>query len=441
MTLRRLAWRIGFPFAFVVLAGSVGLVMLMAWHLAGEERSRFENLARTNADFIDRTNLPASERLAEDLQQVIGSRVLFRRGEQLTPAPPPELDRLRNRAELPADRRARVVGDLEIVAVPLAADHDLVLARPAAAAWRTAWQLHTFAVLGAFWLLALLVAWLLAQGLVRPLRHLATQLPEIEKPGPLALPEAERADEIGDVARAFLRTRAFLQSEREQRERAEKLAMLGRMTASLAHEIQNPVSAIKMHAQLWQGEGSIPTLQVIEREAERIECLLNQWLFLVRPQPPAMNPVDVAELVARVVQAHQTQLDHAEVRVVLAVEDLPRVQGDAKRLSQVFRNLLVNAVQAMPRGGQLTIAGTRSDAGVEIGFADTGRGFSTEALVRFAEFFFSEREGGMGIGLGVASEIVKAHGGELRAANLPAGGACMTVALPRLHVASPGGSH
>lgn len=183
---------------------------------------------------------------------------------------------------------ARIVrlGDFECVAVPIHKGHDLLLLREPRSAYVDPRVLQ---VLIAFWLLALLTAWSVVRGLVRPLRHLARQLPRIETPGPLELPEAARQDEIGDLARSFLRTREVLQDERETRQRMEKLAVLGRMTAALAHEIQNPVAAIRMHAQLSRAERHEETATIIEHEAARIESLLNQWLFLTRPEPPAMR--------------------------------------------------------------------------------------------------------------------------------------------------------
>ena len=361
---------------------------------------------------------------------MLGVSVFFRKDHVLTPEPLWLVSMYRVPG-LPADGKCHVLGTLEAVIVPLESGHELVLVRynflfRSAASWIR----PVLPVLGLFWLLALFVAWLVSRSLVRPLQHLASKLPEIEKTEPVDLPEAERKDEIGDVARAFVRTREALQQERADRERAEKLAVLGRMTAALAHEIQNPVAAIKMHAQLWEGDGASSTAHVIEHEAARIETLVNQWMFLSKPQPPAVSEVDVPALLAEVVKIHQAQLDHAEVSVSLQAERPLHVQGDAKRLTQVFSNLLINAIQAMPRGGQLTIASAPTASGVEVTFTDTGKGFSEEALSRFCEFFFSEKEGGMGIGLSVASEIVKAHGGALHVANRAGGGACVIVTLP-----------
>jgi signal transduction histidine kinase len=429
MNSQRLSWRIGLPFALFVLAGSVALVVLIGLNLANDERVRFEQLARTNADFINRVKLPPSPRMSQELTQVLGVSVFFRKDHVLTPEPL-WLVSMYKVPGLPADGKCHVLGTLEAVIVPLDSGYELVLVRHNFL-FRSAasWVRPVLPVLGLFWLLALFVAWLVSRSLVRPLQHLAAKLPEIEKTDPVDLPEVERKDEIGDVARAFVRTREALQTERAERERAEKLAVLGRMTAALAHEIQNPVAAIKMHAQLWDGDGG-GTAQVIEHEASRIEGLVNQWMFLSKPQPPAMSEVDVPALLAEVVKLHQAQLDHTEVNVSLQAERPLHVQGDAKRLAQVFSNLLVNAIQAMPRGGQLTITCEPTASGVKVIVTDTGRGFSDEALSRFSEFFFSEKEGGMGIGLSVASEIVKAHGGDLRVANEPVGGARVTMTLP-----------
>ena len=116
---------------------------------------------------------------------------------------------------------------------------------------------------------------------------------------------------------------------------------------------------------------------------------------------------------------------------VTAPPTLP-VAADGKRLQHVFRNLIDNAIQAMPSGGALAITARADGERVVLTFADRGRGFSPQALQRFAEFFFSEKEGGMGIGLSVADEILKAHGGSLRVANRDGGGAEVTVELPGL---------
>jgi len=428
MTFTKLPWRIGLPFATFVIAGSVALVAWTWWSIESEERVAFEKLAQTNAQFIRHMRLPPSERMARQLGEVLGVRVAFRGKDGFVP-PLNELHSPvaeREFTRLPADGRFHLTGDWESVAVPLEGGIELVMTKPLVILPRALRHPRTLVVLGAFWLAAVILAWWLTRRLVRPLQHLAARLPEIEKPGTLELPEADRADEIGDVARAFVRTRAALRDERIQRERAEKLAVLGRMTAALAHEIQNPVSAIKMHAQLLAAGNE--AAEVIAGEAKRIEGLVSQWMFLSRPEPPAMSPVALAEVLAAVLSAHRLRMEHARVKPTTLVEDDLIVHGDPRRLAQVFANLVMNAVQAMPRGGDLKIEACRADDGMaEVSISDSGPGFSIAALARLGEFFFSEKEGGMGIGLSVANEIVKAHGGELLASNKAEGGACVTV--------------
>jgi signal transduction histidine kinase len=430
MAFHRLAWRVGTPFVLLVLVETIGLAVYLRADLAAENRATLEQLAATNAALIEQKALPTEEPLARDLERATGCDVYFRTSGILRAARGGDaLVAAGSLTALPADGRAQRIGEFDCVAVPVLGKADLVLRRRAGDEFA---HPRTLAVLLAFWLLAGLTAWMIVRGLVRPLRNLSAQLPGIEDRGELRLPEAHRTDEIGDLARSFLDTRSALHEERETRERIEKLAVLGRMTAALAHEIQNPVAAIRMHAQLWHHGAGDETAEVVEQEAARIESLLNQWLFLTRPEPPTLRPIDLADLLARTLRVHRARLLHAQVDVALDAADALVVAGDGKRLAQVFDNLLTNAVQAMPRGGSLRMAAAAEGGVATVTFDDTGRGFSPAALDRFAEYFFSEKEGGMGIGLSVATEIVKAHGGTLRVANRPEGGARITVVLPRV---------
>ncbi len=206
--------------------------------------------------------------------------------------------------------------------------------------------------------------------------------------------------------------------------RAQRFAVLGGVAASLAHQIRNPIAAIRLHAQLLektQSEGA----GIIVDEAARIEDLVNQWMFLARPEPPRKSEVVLAELLNQSVRLAAPAAEHAGVEIVLdAVRD-QRLQADARRLSQVFNNIIFNAIQAMPDGGKLTIIARNGT----ISFADTGPGFSPAALTRWAEMLYSEKEGGMGIGLNVAQSIILAHSGRLSVANQPAGGAIVRIEL------------
>ncbi len=219
---------------------------------------------------------------------------------------------------------------------------------------------------------------------------------------------------LGAAGLAWLTGRHWLQTER--------LALLSRLTTGLAHEIQNPVAAIRLHAQL----GEATALPLIRAETDRIENLIHQWLYLVRPVPPKTSPVALADLLADVLHQFSAQAEHARVRIIQRTATAPVVAADRARLMQALGNLILNAIQAMPGGGTLTIEYLNG----RLRFADAGPGFSPAALARGTQLFFSEREGGMGVGLTVAQEIIRAHGGALTLENQPTGGACVCLTLP-----------
>lgn len=424
--LHGLSWRVGLPFVLLVVLEIVGLAVLLTRQIADEDCDRMVRVAEGHAHVIESSSLPPESEVARRLATVSGYEVFFRGGGQLYPPLPEHLAALPI-ATLPADREAHSYGNFTMVAIPIQGSRDLVILGEIKVYW-----LHPRVITGvvAFLLLAIVTAWFVVRGLVHPLRQLATRLPAIESPGPIDLPAAHRNDELGDLARSFLRTRQALHDEQAARQRAERLAALGRMTAALAHEVQNPVAAIRMHAQLWRGGHDEGAAAVIESEIARIDSLLSQWLFLTRPEPPVLTPIQVGGLLQDLVAMHRPHAEHAAVTVALDLEPDLQVQGDRRRLEQVFRNLIANALQAMPEGGRLAISARRRQGSVRVVFADSGAGFSPTALERHAEYFFSEREGGMGIGLSVAHEILKAHHGSLHVANGGDGGAVVTIEIP-----------
>jgi signal transduction histidine kinase len=446
-----LSSRLALPFVAFVAVGSTALVAWLQFEERRESRAAFIATARANAQFVRSQRLPATERTAQALGEVLGMEAYFWRGGDPLSAVPspdrrlatPEGKALAEAMLFPAGT-VQARGGAESVRIPIDEQVSLLLFRAdpnPGGFWRT----RTLAVLGAFWALSLALAWALASGIVRPLRMLARRLPNIADENAEPLPEAARADEIGQLARAYEQTHAQLAAERRAREQAERLATLGRMATGLAHEINNPVAAIKLHAQLLEAGttplepasgGGTDSLSIILAENAKIEALVNQWMFLARPQPPQTSPCDPAGLIAAALRVHAPAASHAGVKLVNETRPGIPIAADARRLGQAIGNVIINAIQAMSaRGGTLTVRScVRESAGAspccEISFADTGPGFSAAALARHAELFFSEKEGGMGIGLNVAAEVLRAHGGQLHVANSADGGATVTFVLP-----------
>jgi len=424
-----LAVRFGIAFLVFVVAGSL---LLLAWfgHQEREQSARlFVALARADADFIREMKLPRSEKLAGDLGRLLKMEVFFRdRTGKLMPMsslalPVAEAD----------DRVVKLAGGREALAVRLDDAHDVVFVR-ASAAGTSITQPGTLGALAVFWMLSLALAWAVSQGVVRPLSNLTRRLPQMFGDATPDVPEATRNDEIGQLASALLDARSRLGEERMRREQSEKLALLGRVATGLAHEIKNPVASIQLHAQLVDGgpldDEAKKSLALIQSESRVIDGLVNQWLYVARPAPPSTSLMDAREILLQTIDTIRAQAGHAGVEIKLSLQNNLPLRGDRQRLAQAFRNLAINAIQAMPTGGTLKITGTMKDQTCRITFTDTGAGFSKNALASAADLFFSEREGGLGIGLNVVKEVVAHHGGTLTCANVPPHGAEVTITLP-----------
>ena len=391
---RGLGRRIGVSLGIFVISGSLILVWWM--HAQGRQESRqaFEVLAQANARFMmDQPSLPKSEKMAAYFSEILNMEVRFEdERSDLTSIMPPGHEGV----QLELSRGGGW----------------MVFIRPAESFWAQFWRRSMWVPLGLFWGLCLLLAWAISRRVVRPLVALAEKVPEIGTGGG-EIPGLERRDEIGYLARTLAETKSNLIDEREKRESAERLALLGKMATGLAHEIKNPVAAIQMHAQLLADDSGESATMIVE-EGRRIEGLVNQWMFLARPEPPNVRRQDVRICLGEVLDSIEPIAKHAGVDIVreLGAAELAW-DMDADRMAQVFRNLATNAIHAMPGGGQLTVS---IDDGAVL-FSDEGDGFSEEALENWGELFFSTKEGGMGIGLSVALEIIRAHGGELKVAN------------------------
>jgi signal transduction histidine kinase len=298
----------------------------------------------------------------------------------------------------------------------------------------------TLAALGGFWLLSFALAWMVGREVVRPLVNFSRRLPNILTDQQTQLPETSRTDEVGQLARAIISTRDQLTGERQKRERGERLALLGKVAAGLAHEIKNPLASIRLHSQLAataeQTSEAAESLKHIQNETQVIEGLVNQWLYLARPQPPKKTPVEIGGVLRDLAAALKPQAGHAGVAISLSQDESITVMADCQRLAQAFRNIVLNAIQHMPSGGEVKIKASSVGVSANIRITDQGGGFSREALQKGAELFFSGREGGMGLGLNVAQEIIHAHGGRLELENDSTRGACVQITLPLAHAKS-----
>jgi signal transduction histidine kinase len=423
------------PFTAFVLAASLALIAWIDWSYRRESLRQFREMAAANARIVDQLRLPKSPELARNLATVLGVGVGFRLADTPTAGLDPALEAAVQTLVPTAPASARVAGaDLAVAALADGATHLVLVRKGDRALPRSStWLLPSLivAALGGG------LAFLVSRRLVRPLATLNRWLPHLDRENPEPVPAAvtSRPDEIGALARSLEESHRRLREEQALRRQSERLATLGRIATSLAHEIRNPAAAIRLHADLLAREfaGETPeSIELIRDEVDRITDLVNQWLFVARAAPPRTQSHDLAALARSVMHRLGPQMDHAGVSGTLeAIDEFP-VEVDASRIGQVLRNLFINAMQAMPSGGEIHAMIRREKAAIILEIRDGGAGFSDEALRRWSEPFFSEREGGMGLGLTLASEVMQAHHGAITVENDPDGGAVVRCSFPAI---------
>ncbi|MCD6170233.1 MAG: PAS domain S-box protein [Candidatus Latescibacteria bacterium] len=231
----------------------------------------------------------------------------------------------------------------------------------------------------------------------------------------------------------------------QERNRAERLASVGRLAADLAHEIKTPLVAIKTFAELLPEKFTDPEFQknflkVATKEIDRIDSLVSQLCNLARHPPLQCESLDLHSLLEEVLTLLSGQIDGQGIQLVKDyAEYLPSLQGDRDQLKQLFLNLIENSLENMPQGGRLTIStlfeNERLENGkyLEVKISDTGSGISNKNLRRIFDPFFTTKEKGTGLGLSICHRIVSDHKGFIEVENNKDGpGVTATVRLPLL---------
>ncbi len=245
---------------------------------------------------------------------------------------------------------------------------------------------------------------------------------------------------VANVLSAALERNWYEQRQRERYlQRAEQMMALGQVAAGVAHELRNPLTAVKGLIQVNLRKataGGLPSedLAVIEHEIRRMERTLQTFLDFARPPQPDRRLLCPAGVVDRVFAVVKGRAKKQQVNLRLLQPDTPvGVEADQDQLQQLLLNLVLNALDAMPGGGTVEIdLRAHRDGHVEIHVRDTGPGIAPHILPKVFETFVSSKETGMGLGLPVSKRIAEEHGGSLSAYNLPGGGACFLLRLPAL---------
>ncbi|MFA4944319.1 MAG: ATP-binding protein [Lentisphaeria bacterium] len=234
-----------------------------------------------------------------------------------------------------------------------------------------------------------------------------------------------------------------LRQDAQKNLESQRVKAITMLAAGVAHEIGNPLNSLTIHLQLLDrrlrkapvaAAAAAELVGVALQEVQRLDDIVNNFLRAVRPVPPDLQPVALRELMQEALEFMRAEIEGRGVLVeTLWPAQVPIILGDKAQLTQAFYNLLKNAIQAMPEGGLLRIAGEETDEFLELRFADSGKGIPAEVFPHLLEPYYTTRAGGSGLGLVIVDRIIRAHGGELGIETQPGEGTVFTLRLPLIH--------
>jgi signal transduction histidine kinase len=254
--------------------------------------------------------------------------------------------------------------------------------------------------------------------------------------GVLADRERKQREKLEATTQQLSKVYRELQDSFEHLKRADRLSAIGQLSASLAHEIRNPLASIEGSANILDQpqvseEMRREFLGVIRKESRRLSQLLTNLLDFARPRKPELQLVDPARLIDSVATLIAPTAERGGIILQRRVlPSLPLVQCDPEQLKQVILNLTINAMQAMPHGGEIELSVTAADGDVRVSVRDQGTGIPAQDLEKIFDPFFTTKEHGTGLGLSVAHQIVTQHGGIIHAERNPGRGMTFSVLLP-----------
>ncbi|HUY19748.1 MAG TPA: ATP-binding protein [Candidatus Binataceae bacterium] len=279
----------------------------------------------------------------------------------------------------------------------------------------------------AIFALGLAFAWVLAQRYVSPIHTIAAAAQNIAARGLEPVGETHRRDEIGLLTRSFNEMVAQLRRAREREielNRLERFAALGQLAGGLAHEIKNPLNFISLaidqlranYAAQLSGDRDqfLRQLAMMKDEIRRLTELIQSFLHYGKPIEIHRAPTDVRALVRGVLELSESKVKSQGITVQERDPEVPTLLSlDAEKIRTCFINVVANAIQAMPEGGELAVGYARDSAHLRVTFVDTGVGIDPSAAQRIFEPFFTTKREGIGLGLFLSQAIVEKHGGEI----------------------------
>jgi len=289
-------------------------------------------------------------------------------------------------------------------------------------------------------LLGIGLAWWATARVTRPVRQLALSAGKVAAGNWSATVEVAYDDEIGQLARAFNRMTHELVEQRERLVQAERVAAWRELARRLAHELKNPLFPLQITVENMQRarerypdqfdevfrEGAATLLA----ELANLKQIIGRFSDFAKMPAPEMQPVDLNALAAENLKLFEAQLEQAGVRTVCDLPPgLPPVEADPEQISRVLRNLILNAIDAMPQGGTLTVR-TAAAENVRLEISDTGHGLTPEECERLFTPYYTTKTHGTGLGLAIVQSVISDHKGRISVESAPGKGTTFRIEFP-----------
>lgn len=222
----------------------------------------------------------------------------------------------------------------------------------------------------------------------------------------------------------------------EKLRQAEHLSAIGEMTAGVSHEIRNPLGIIKSSAQLLKkkkekldAKSGIP--DIIIEESARLDNIITDFLNFAKPKIPDLHPCRIEDILEKNIDSLAPQFEKQNITISKHIADyLPDVMADSTMLHQAFLNILINAAQALEKNGKIAIKIRYEDGHILVNIVDNGSGINEEVLKKIWTPFFTTKETGTGLGLGIVKNMIEAHNGTIAITSIPSKGADAQISLP-----------
>lgn len=222
----------------------------------------------------------------------------------------------------------------------------------------------------------------------------------------------------------------------EKLRQAEHLSAIGEMTAGVSHEIRNPLGIIKSSGQLLKNklekiDSNTTIPDIIIEESERMDRIITDFLDFARPKIPDLHPCKIEDIIYKNIIYLTPQFEGRNIHIHTDIApDLPLINADSAMLYQAFLNLLINAGQAMKKDGSITIRAINTKNTIRINFIDDGQGIPEDALKKIWTPFFTTKDTGTGLGLGIVKNMIESHKGTISINNMEPAGANVEISLP-----------